>query len=80
MIYRRFFAVFAWVVLAASVASLIGVGAAYAAKLSGKVSLDGSSTVFPISEAVAEEFQAVHNGVKVTVASPALAEVSRSPA
>src|SRR6187402_1711646 len=31
------------------------------------VSLDGSSTVFPISEAVAEEFQKVEKGVRVTV-------------
>ncbi len=35
--------------------------------LAGTVSLDGSSTVFPISEAVAEEFQAVHPKVRVTV-------------
>src|SRR5690349_4818055 len=31
------------------------------------VSLDGSSTVFPISEAVAEEFQKVEKATKVTV-------------
>ncbi len=31
------------------------------------VSLDGSSTVFPISEAVAEEFQKVEQSVRVTV-------------
>src|SRR5687767_9278881 len=31
------------------------------------VTLDGSSTVFPISEAVAEEFQRVDQGVRVTV-------------
>ena len=35
--------------------------------LSGTVSLDGSSTVFPISEAVAEEFLAVQPHVRVTV-------------
>ncbi|MBT5700213.1 MAG: PstS family phosphate ABC transporter substrate-binding protein [Gammaproteobacteria bacterium] len=35
--------------------------------LSGKVRLDGSSTVFPISEAVAEEFIAVAPRVRVTV-------------
>ena len=35
--------------------------------LSGKVRLDGSSTVFPISEAVAEEFHAVAPRVRVTV-------------
>jgi phosphate transport system substrate-binding protein len=33
----------------------------------GVVSLDGSSTVFPISEAVAEEFQKANAGTRVTV-------------
>lgn len=41
--------------------------AAAAPKLSGTVKIDGSSTVFPISEAVAEEFQKLHRDVKVTV-------------
>ncbi len=36
-------------------------------RLSGVVRLDGSSTVFPISEAVAEEFLAVEPRVRVTV-------------
>jgi phosphate transport system substrate-binding protein len=36
--------------------------------LSGTISIDGSSTVYPITEAVAEEFQKVHAGVKVDVA------------
>jgi phosphate transport system substrate-binding protein len=35
--------------------------------LSGNVLVDGSSTVFPISEAMAEEFQAANPGVRVTV-------------
>ena len=35
--------------------------------LTGKVRIDGSSTVFPISEAVAEEFNAVAPRVRVTV-------------
>lgn len=35
--------------------------------LSGNVTLDGSSTVFPISEAIAEEFQGANPKVKVTV-------------
>ena len=38
------------------------------AGLSGQVRIDGSSTVYPISEAVAEEFQKANAGVKVTVA------------
>jgi len=37
-------------------------------KLSGEVRVDGSSTVFPISEAVAEEFSKVASGVQAKVA------------
>jgi phosphate transport system substrate-binding protein len=37
------------------------------AKLSGMITADGSSTVAPISEAMAEEFQAANPGVRVTV-------------
>jgi phosphate transport system substrate-binding protein len=37
--------------------------------LSGSVLIDGSSTVFPISEAMAEEFQKSNPNVKVTVGS-----------
>ena len=37
------------------------------AGLSGSIAIDGSSTVYPISEAVAEEFQKMNQGVKVTV-------------
>lgn len=40
---------------------------ASSASLTGVVSIDGSSTVFPISEAVAEEFLAVEPRVRVTV-------------
>lgn len=36
-------------------------------RLSGEVRLDGSSTVFPVSEAVAEEFLALEPRVRVTV-------------
>lgn len=36
-------------------------------KLGGKVQIDGSSTVYPISEAVAEEFRVVQPDVRVTV-------------
>ncbi|HSG07138.1 MAG TPA: PstS family phosphate ABC transporter substrate-binding protein [Longimicrobiales bacterium] len=35
--------------------------------LSGQVQIDGSSTVFPIQEAIAEEFQAANPGVRVSV-------------
>jgi phosphate transport system substrate-binding protein len=36
-------------------------------KISGSISIDGSSTVYPITEAVAEEFKAAYPDVKVTV-------------
>jgi phosphate transport system substrate-binding protein len=38
-----------------------------APQLSGNILIDGSSTVFPITEAVAEEFNKVQRNVKVTV-------------
>ena len=38
-----------------------------AAKLTGAIKIDGSSTVFPISEAMAEEFRKKNPDVKVTV-------------
>ena len=38
-----------------------------AAKLSGTIEIDGSSTVFPVSEAVAEEFGKLHRDVRVNV-------------
>jgi phosphate transport system substrate-binding protein len=38
------------------------------AALSGSINIDGSSTVYPITQAVAEEFQKANTGVKVTVA------------
>ena len=43
-------------------------GTTPAAALTGTVNIDGSSTVYPITEAVAEEFQKANSGVKVTVA------------
>jgi phosphate transport system substrate-binding protein len=42
--------------------------AASGAALSGTVTIDGSSTVFPITQAVAEEFQIANPGVQVPVA------------
>jgi phosphate transport system substrate-binding protein len=42
--------------------------AASTGALSGEINIDGSSTVYPITEAVAEEFQQANSGVKVTVA------------
>lgn len=49
----------------AVLAALVVVGTSYAERK--LVKLDGSSTVFPISEAVAEEFQREKNGILVTV-------------
>ena len=42
-------------------------GAPAGEKLSGSVKIDGSSTVYPVSEAVAEEFRGVQPDVRVTV-------------
>ena len=42
-------------------------GSSVSSELSGTVEIDGSSTVFPISEAVAEEFGKVHSKVNVNV-------------
>ncbi len=39
-----------------------------AAALSGTVTIDGSSTVFPVTQAVAEEFQIANPGVRIPVA------------
>ncbi|MCG0238751.1 MAG: PstS family phosphate ABC transporter substrate-binding protein [Firmicutes bacterium] len=36
-------------------------------ELRGEIRIDGSSTVYPITEAVAEEFQREHRGVRVTI-------------
>jgi phosphate transport system substrate-binding protein len=53
------------VVLSGAVACAGGEDAANA--LSGRIAVDGSSTVFPITEAVAEEFQKDNRAVQVTV-------------
>ena len=41
-------------------------GSPSAAALTGSVEIDGSSTVYPITEAVSEEFRKVNSGVNVT--------------
>src|ERR671919_2240959 len=48
-----------------AVALLLTVGATSAQNKI--ITIDGSSTVFPITEAMAEEFQKANKGVKVTV-------------
>lgn len=44
-----------------------GAPAAEGSGVSGDIKIDGSSTVFPISEAMAEEFQAVNPDARITV-------------
>jgi phosphate transport system substrate-binding protein len=58
---------FAYIALALSIFQVFGSMSVSAELLRGTVSVDGSSTVFPISEAVAEEFLAVQPRVRVTV-------------
>ena len=59
------------VILSAAVLAagmLVGVtGLRAGESLTGKVTIDGSSTVYPITEAVAEEFRGVEPKVRVTV-------------
>jgi len=45
----------------------VGMGARAGERLTGSVKIDGSSTVYPITEAVAEEFGAENRRVRVTV-------------
>jgi phosphate transport system substrate-binding protein len=66
-----------WLTIAASVSVLaLGVAACGdddessgggGGDLSGTIRIDGSSTVAPLSEAIAEEFESANSGVKVTV-------------
>ncbi|MEM8603606.1 MAG: PstS family phosphate ABC transporter substrate-binding protein [Cyanobacteria bacterium P01_F01_bin.86] len=53
----------------AAVAATVGLTTATTAEaqLSGSIAIDGSSTVFPISEAMAEDFMGANPGVSVTV-------------
>jgi len=44
-----------------------GAGGGEGGQLSGTITIDGSSTVYPITQAVAEEIMAEHPGVNVTV-------------
>jgi len=50
-----------------AIACTTGGGPTPKSKLSGAVAIDGSSTVFPITEAVGEEFSRAHPKVRVTV-------------
>lgn len=55
------------ILLTVGLAGCSGSGAPNGSGLTGKVRGDGSSTVFPITEAVAEEFQIANPGVRVTI-------------
>jgi len=46
---------------------LLAAGNLFAAEKAKLIEIDGSSTVYPITEAVAEEFQKLHHDVKVVV-------------
>lgn len=46
---------------------VMGLAAKDNSTLKGRVVIDGSSTVYPVTEAVAEEFQSVHPKVKMTI-------------
>ena len=61
-----------------AVALLLTVGAASAQQQDPHG--DGSSTVFPVTEAMAEEFQKASKGIKVVVGNPAPAAASRNSA
>ncbi len=53
--------------LTAALAAPLALGTTAFGQLSGAVAIDGSSTVYPITEAVAEEFAKEHANVRVTV-------------
>jgi len=55
-------------IAACSTASSPAAGGPSGAPLGGTITIDGSSTVYPITLAVAEDFQKANTGVKVTVA------------
>lgn len=56
-----------WASALAVAVAAVGTSATVALAQSTEIQIDGSSTVFPISEAVAEEFQNANPGVNVTV-------------
>lgn len=56
-----------WAIAVLAILSGCGGNDAAEGELTGTVQIDGSSTVYPITEAVAEEFMIAHPGVRVTV-------------
>jgi len=54
--------------LVLALAALLGLGACSTTKkLEGSIAIDGSSTVYPVTEAVAEEFNATYPDVEISV-------------
>jgi len=65
---KRFSVAFAAALFVAACGGATASPSASAAALTGQITIDGSSTVYPITEAVAEEFQNANTGVQVTAA------------
>jgi len=59
--------VFSFVMMASMVACGGGGGDGAGSGLSGSIKIDGSSTVYPVSEALAEDFRSVASGVRTTI-------------
>lgn len=59
--------IISFLVLALIVVSCGSKGSEDSNSLSGKVNVDGSSTVYPVTEAMAEEFRLPHPDVRVTI-------------
>ena len=57
-----------FVLVTAGLAASCSPGAEDSSGLSGSIEVDGSSTVFPVSEAAAEDFMIANPGVRITVA------------
>lgn len=56
-----------FIVLVVFLSACGGKGSKTSGEQSGEIKIDGSSTVYPLSEAVAEEYRAVESNVRVTV-------------
>jgi phosphate transport system substrate-binding protein len=56
-----------WLIVALFFGAMVHTGTADAKRSAEQVRVDGSSTVFPITEAVAEEFQAANRGVQIMI-------------
>jgi phosphate transport system substrate-binding protein len=64
---KRWMLVAVWAAALALFAVACGRGGSGADGLSGSIAADGSSTVFPITQAIAEEFSAEEPGVQISV-------------